>query len=133
MTPQILKTICVWFFLYTMQSTIALSQSTLKLDSIRKTARRDAKEFRLDDTVWRRYKRKLPLSSDYFKPGKTNDNNRALVNDSTYVQTYRKAAFKRNKRRRTPWHYALVGGGIAASIVVITIGTIIIVAGPTMN
>lgn len=111
----------------------AFSQSQHR-DSILKVARADARKFRLEDAVWKKYKRNLPSTSDHFKPAKgSNQVSAELITDSIYVQAYREAAFKKNKHRRTTWHKVLVGTGIAAGAYVIMAAAIIIFAGPTMN
>lgn len=110
----------------------AQCQSTHR-DSIIKAARADAKQFRLEDAVWKQYKRKLPATSDYFKPTQVKQRNPAVLSDSLYVQTYRKEAFKRNKHRRTPWHYVLVGGSIAGGVIVVGVAAILIFVAPHMG
>lgn len=110
----------------------AQGQSTHR-DSIIKAARADAKQFRLEDAVWKQYKRKLPATSDYFKPTQVKQRNPAVLSDSLYVQTYRKEAFKRNKHRRTPWHYVLVGGSIAGGVIVVGVAAILIFVAPHMG
>jgi len=107
-----LKTIYLSFFLSTVIST-AFCQYTHR-DSLIKAAQADAKTFKLDNAVWKKYKRKLPSTSDHFKPTEANQKNHALLTDSVYVKAYRKAAYNKNEHRRTPWHYVLVGGSILA-------------------
>jgi hypothetical protein len=102
-------------------------------DSLVKLARADARKFRLQDDVWKAHKRRLPVTSDYFKPTQSSTGNMALLTDSIYVKAYREAALKKNKHRRTPWHTVLVGGGIAAGLFVTMAAAIIIFVGPTMN
>lgn len=102
-------------------------------DSVFKAARADAKQFRLEDAVWEQYKRKLPATSDYFKPTQVKKGSEALLSDSLYVQTYRKEAFKRNKHRRTPWHYVLVGGSIVGGVIVVGVAAILIFIAPHMG
>jgi hypothetical protein len=110
----------------------ALCQSTHR-DSVLKAARADARDFRLNDTIWKKYKRRLPATSDYFKPLTVKQGREALLTDSAYVQAYRKEAFKRNKHRRTPWHYVLVGGSVAAGVVVLGLAAILIFVAPHMG
>jgi hypothetical protein len=110
----------------------ALCQPTRR-DSLIKAARTDAKSFRLADTIWKKHKRTLPPSSDYFKPKDGKQTHSTLIVDSVYVEAYRKAAYKSNKHRRTPWHYMLVGGGITAGLYIIFAAAIIIYVAPTMN
>jgi hypothetical protein len=105
------KTIYLSLFFCTVISA-AFCQATHR-DSLAKAAQADAKTFRLDNATWKKYKRKLPSTSDHFKPTEANQKN-ALLNDSSYVKAYRKEAFKNNEHRRTPWHYVLVVGSILA-------------------
>ncbi len=102
-------------------------------DSLIKVARADAKSFRLDDAIWNKYRHRLPATSDYFKPNETQLKNSALLTDSDYVHAYRKAAFKRNKHRHTPWHYILIAGSIATGIVILSLTAIIIYVGPQLG
>ena len=102
-------------------------------DSLIEVARADARSFRLDDAIWKKYRHRLPVTSDYFKPNETNSRNITLLTDSDYVYAYRKAAFKRNKHRHTPWHYVLIGSSIAAGIVILGLTAIIIYVGPQLG
>lgn len=95
-----LKAIYLSLFLCTAIST-AFCQATRR-DSLIKAAQADAKTYRLDNATWKKYKRKLPATSDHFKPTEANQKNRAVLSDSIYVKAYRQAAFKKNKHRRTP-------------------------------
>jgi hypothetical protein len=96
----------------------ALCQPTRR-DSLIKAARTDAKRFRLDGAIWKKHKRTLLPSSDYFKPKDGKQKHLTLITDSVYVEAYRQAAYKSNKHRRTPWHYMLVGSSITAGLYVI--------------
>lgn len=107
-----LKAIYLSLFLCTVTSTV-FCQPTHR-DSLTKAAKVDAKTFWLDDAAWKKYKRKLPATSDHFKPTDANQKNNALLTDSAYVEAYRMAAYSNNKHRRTPWHYVLVTGSILA-------------------
>lgn len=119
-----LKTIYLSLFLCSVIST-AFCQATHR-DSLNKAAKADAKTFRLDDAIWKKYKRKLPSTSDHFKPTEANQKNSARLTDSVYVKAFRQAAFKKNKQRRTPWHYVWIGGSIAGGVFVALAATIII-------
>jgi hypothetical protein len=105
-----LKIIYLSLFLCTLTST-AFCQASHR-DSVILAAKADAKTFRLDKATWKKYKRKLPSTSDHFKPIEAQQGNHELLSDSIYVKAYRQAAFKKNKNRRTPWHYVLIGGSI---------------------
>jgi hypothetical protein len=107
-----LRKIYLSLFLCTLMSA-AFCQNKHR-DSLTKAAQEDAKTFRLDHAIWKKYKRKLLSTSDYFKPDDANKIKPGLTTDSIYVEAYRKAAFKKTEHRRTPWHYVLVGGGILA-------------------
>ena len=119
--------------LFLVASISAVQGQTTHRDSVFKAARTDAKQFRLEDAIWKQYKRKLPATSDYFKPTQVKQGSEALLSDSLYVQTYRKEAFKRNKHRRTPWHYVLVGGSIAGGVIVVGVAAILIFIAPHMG
>ena len=110
----------------------ARCQSTHR-DSLIKAARKDSREFRLPDTTWKKYKRRLPVTYDYFKPSQVKPEHRAFLSDSNYVQAYRKAAFRHNKHRRTPGHYVLVGGSVVAGLFVAAIAAILIFVAPQMG
>ncbi|WPU98052.1 hypothetical protein SNE26_18675 [Mucilaginibacter sp. cycad4] len=122
----------VLLFLLVTCASLARAQQATHRDSVIKAARVDAKNFRLDDATWKKYHHKLPYTSDYFKPQASGLKDTTLLSDSVYVDAYRQAAFKRNKHRHTPWHYVLVGGGIAAGLVVVAVAGIIIFIAPTM-
>jgi hypothetical protein len=126
-----LKIICLLLFFCTVQVT-GQCQTTHR-DSLIKAAQADAKKFKLDDAVWKKYKRTLPPTSDYFKPEEANQKNLAQINDSLYVKAYRQAAFKRNKHRHTPWHYVLLGGSISAGVIVVGIAAVLIFIAPGME
>lgn len=111
----------------------AVCQQKAHRDSLIKAARADAKSFRLDDAVWKKYQRKLAYTSDYFKPHDTDVKNAAMLSDSVFVNAYRHEAFKRNKHRRTAGHYVLVGAGAAAGLFVAGMIAILIAIGPNMN
>ncbi len=113
----------------------AWGQQEVHRDSVIKAARADARSFRLDDAIWKKYRHKLPNTSDYFKPKASDLKDTTLLNDSVYVDAYRRAAFKRNKQRHThtPWHYVLVGGSIAVGVAVIGLAAIAITIGPKMG
>lgn len=101
-------------------------------DSLARAGRKDARNFRLQDTVWKKYKRKIPVTSDYFKPTETVQSNAAILSDSTYVKAYRTKAYQKNRHRRTPWHYALVGGSVVAGTVITGVALILIFVAPKM-
>lgn len=102
-------------------------------DSVIKAARADAKSFKLDDTIWKKYRRRLPATSDYFKPNETNSKNITLITDSDYVNAYRMAAYKRNKHRHTPWHYVLIGSSIATGVVIVASTAVILYFASKLN
>jgi hypothetical protein len=119
------KKIYLSLFLSIVIST-ALCQATHR-DSLTKAAQADAKTFRLDNATWKNNKRKLPATSDHFKPTEVNQRSPALLTDSVYVEAYRKAAFRKNEHRRTTWHYVLVGGSIL-TIAYVALATYIVSA-----
>jgi hypothetical protein len=107
---------------------------TAKTDTITKAAKRDAKNFRLSDSLWKSNRRyHFPATSDYFKPAKTDVKDMALLNDSVYVHAFRQYAYKQNKHRRTTGHHILVGVEIAAGIAATALIAIIIFIAPNME
>lgn len=114
------------FLLLSCWITAAFSQQHAHRDSMIRAARADAKSFRLDSVLWKKYRHKLPSTSDYFKPRAAVVKNAALLSDSVYVDKYRREAYRANKRRRTPWHYVLVAGGTAAGLYVLLITAVLI-------
>jgi hypothetical protein len=127
-----LKTILL-LLLLSISLSAAFGQQLAHRDSIVKAARADAKNFRLDDATWKKYRHKLAYTSDFFKPRAADVKNVALLNDSVFLDTYRHEAYKRNKRRRTPWHYVLVGGGSVAGLFVLMVTAIVIFVAPKMG
>ena len=98
-------------------STTAGMCLTAKTDTITKAAKRDAKNFKLSDSLWKLSRRdSFPSTSDYFKPKKADVKDITLLNDSVYVAAFRQYAYKQNKHRRTAGHHILVGVEIAAGI-----------------
>lgn len=91
-------------------------------DTISAVAKRDAKNFKLDNATWKLTRqRRSTASSDYFKPNKTYVRDTTLLRDSAYVTAFRHYAYKRNKHRRTTGHYILLGGEITVGIVAATL------------
>lgn len=121
------------FLLLSAWLSVALCQQPAHRDSIINAAHANAKNFRLDHVIWKKYRHKLSYTSDYFKPHSADLKNTALLSDSVFVDAYRHEAYKINKRRRTPWHYVLVGGGAAAGVFVLMVTAIVIFIGPKMG
>ncbi|WP_162996549.1 hypothetical protein [Mucilaginibacter celer] len=111
----------------------ACAQNLAHRDSVIKVARTDAKSFRLDNAAWKKYRHKLPYTSDYFKPTAAAVKDTALLHDSVYVDTYRQEAFKTNKHRRTAGHYVLIGGEIVVGVAAAFITAVIIFIAPKMG
>lgn len=109
------------------------AQTLAHRDSITKTARADAKHFRLEKAAWKKYRHKLPYTSDYFKPTAAVVKDTALLHDSVYVDTYRQEAFKINRRRRTAGHYVLLGGEIVVGVAAAFITAILIFVTPKLG
>ncbi len=121
-------------FIFVIHSSSAICQQPQN-DSfaIIKQAKHDSKTFKLEKSVWKKYKHSLPLTSDYFKPNALSVNNPALLNDSVYVAAYRIEAHKKNNKRHTVAHYFLLGGEIAASVYAALIIAILIFIAPDMG
>jgi hypothetical protein len=117
-----------------MFSTTAGMCVTAKTDTIKEAAKRDAKNFRLSDSLWKLSKRyNFAATSDYFKPGKADVKDIALLNDSVYVHAFRQYAYKQNKHRRTAGHHILVGVEIAAGVAAAALIAILIFIAPKME
>jgi hypothetical protein len=122
--------LCVMLLILGVTTALCLSPT----DTITMAARRDAKNFRLSDSLWKANRQaQFSSISDYFKPTKTNVKDTALLIDSAYVQAFRYYAYKQNKRRRTAGHHILVGVEVAAGIAVVLLAAIIIFVAPTMG
>lgn len=121
------------FLLFVAWLPTAFCQHNAQRDSVVKAARAEARNFRLDDATWKKYRHKLPYTSDYFKPQATDLKNTVLLRDSAFLDAYRHAAYKRNKHRHTPWHYVLVGGTTVAGISVLLLTAFLIYVAPTLN
>lgn len=120
-------------FLLSACISLAWGQQATHRDSIIKIARADAKNFRLDNATWKKYRHTLAYTSDYFKPNRSDLKDTTLLGDSVYVDAYRHAAFKRNKQRHTPWHYVLLGGSIVTGLAVLALAGILIFIAPKMG
>jgi hypothetical protein len=84
------------------------------------TAREDVKIFKLPPDVLKRFKAAhFAKTSDCFKPTKQYASNYALLNDSDYVQAFRKAAYNRSLRQRLhpTMHFLLIFGIVVVLIV----------------
>ena len=122
---------CLMILVFSTTTGVCLASQT---DSTTKAAKRDAKNFRLSDSLWKLSRQyHFPAASDYFKPGKTDVKDIALLNDSVYVRAFRQYAYKQNKRRRTAGHHILVGVEIAAGIAAAALIAIIIFIAPNME
>jgi hypothetical protein len=100
-------------------------------DTITAIAKRNAKNFKLDDITWKVTRQQKPAeTSDYFKPDKIYVKDTTLLRDSAYVTAFRHYAYKQNKRRRTAGHHILVGVEIAAGLAVVALIAIIIFIAP---
>ncbi len=123
--------ICVIAFISIALSAMAFP---IKTDTTTKVAKRDAKNFRLSDSLWKANRlRNFPETSDYFKPTNADVKNVALLNDSVYVQAFRKYARKQNAHRRTTGHYFVVGGVVTVGVAVLALAAILIFIAPKME
>ena len=78
-------------------------------------AQKDARRFSLTKDLLIKFKAApFATTSDYFKPGIQTASNPALLNDSTYVETFRFEAFNKTYHQRIDpvGHALLIGGGI---------------------
>jgi hypothetical protein len=103
-------------------ATLAVEAQTTAADSLVKVAQADAKNFRLNNVDFKRFRKNRGNSgSDYFKPLAADVSNSALLSDSVYVMAYRQAAYAKTHHRHTAGHYILWGGvGLAVVVLVAT-------------
>jgi hypothetical protein len=99
--------------------TASADTAGIKLTS-KQAAREDVKIFKLPPDVLKRFKEgHFARTSDYFKPTKQYASDYALLNDSAYVQAFRKAAY--NKSLHQPLHptaHFFVVFGIVVGVIV---------------
>jgi hypothetical protein len=101
-------------------TTFAAKAQTTGTDSLIRIARADAKNFRLNDANFKKFrKNRRNSSSDYFKPVAANVSNSALLNDSVYVAAFRQEAYAKTRHRHTAGHYVLWGGAAVAVVVLV--------------
>lgn len=87
------------------------TKAQIKNDSIVKIALQDVKKFKLDKAAFNQFKKdKTNIYSDLFKPNKSMVSDSLLLSDSSYVSTFRGAAYNKTFKRRTTGYYFLVGG-----------------------
>ena len=87
-------------------------------------AQSDAKNFGFSKPMLTRFKTEhFPETSDYFKPSAAGGSNPAMLNDSSYVQTFRYEAYNRayHQRKNPTGHGILIAGIIAAGTAIIVI------------
>lgn len=105
------------------------SQSRIK-DSLsvkKKQAISDAKRFKLDREIHKRYRKKyFDEQSDYFKPNELTTNDPKLLKDSGYVNAYRHAAYLKNARRKTTAGKILIG--IDVALIALTVYLVVVIA-----
>jgi len=97
---------------------------TVYTSPAQQAAQADAQKFSLDKALLTRFKTEhFPATSDYFKPSITTAASSAMLNDSSYVQTFRFEAYSRayHQREHPAGHAFLIGGIIAAGIAIIVI------------
>jgi hypothetical protein len=98
--------------------------TSIYTDDVQQTAQKDAEQFALSKALLIRFKEEhFATTSDYFKPVASNASNPALLNDSSYVQTFRFEAYVKSYHERAhPVGHGLLIAGIAAT------GTALIIA-----
>jgi hypothetical protein len=85
-----------------------------------KRAKTDAVGFKLDRSTWHQFKaHNFAYSSDYFKPTALTTRDTFLLKDSSYIKTFKMAAYKKTLHRRTAGHHVLVIGSITLGVVII--------------
>jgi len=112
-----MKKICLLLFI-AVTAMLNANAQTMNSDSVIRIARADAKNFKLSDADFQRFRKtgRNP-NSDYFKPVAAS--NSQLLSDSTYVKTYREMAFKRTRKRHTTGHFILIGGAVAVVVIAV--------------
>src|SRR5471030_3255196 len=76
-----------------LQTAKAQTTNSGSLEIVR-AAQRDARFFRLSRSDYNKFMTEhFPATSDYFKPSARATSNKALLNDSLYIRSYRTAAF----------------------------------------
>lgn len=101
----------------------AFSQ-TSNPDSIKKIAVADVENFKLkEETIKEIRNQRSESSSDYFKPSKEQVSNALLLNDSTYVKTYRDAAYSKIRNTKAGGRHVGIGtlGYIAGALAVFAV------------
>lgn len=103
-------------------SAVKLQAQKTRKDSITRIAQADSKNFRLNKTDLKKFRKdRRNYNSDFFKPPKVRDS--TLLKDSLYLKAFRDAAYKKTRKRRTAGHYVIIG---AANYATGLIGTIIL-------
>lgn len=90
-----------------------LHAQTLSRDSLVKLANADVRNFKLNRSDFKRFRKSRSNSySDLFKPTKATVADTTLLTDSVYVNAFRNAAYGKTRKRHTTGHYFLIGGTI---------------------
>jgi len=90
---------------------------TMNSDSLKMLAIKDAGKFKLEKERLEKFKKhRSDASSDYFKPTAAEASSSALLNDSTYVKTFRETAYKNTKKLNARGEHKRIGvlGYVAA-------------------
>ena len=115
-----IKLFCITL-LFAGVTAFAAKAQTAHTDSLVNMARADAKNFRLNDADFKKFRQNRGNSgSDYFKPAAANVSNSALLADSVYVMAYRQAAYAKTHHRHTAGHYILWGGAALTVVVLVS-------------
>ena len=96
------------------------AKGTITAKQASQTAKEDVDIFKLPPDVLKRFKEAhFAKTSDYFKPTKQYASNYALLNDSDYVQAFRKAAYNKSLHQRLhPTGHFLAILGIVVGVIV---------------
>lgn len=110
---KFIKFTLVFFIIFGISG--ALNAQVINTDSVKKIAQKDVLKFKLDKTDLKAFRANgRNPNSDLFKPTAKTTSNTSMLNDSLYVETFRKSAFKKTKRRKTIFHQVLIGGAVLA-------------------
>ncbi|RZM24382.1 MAG: hypothetical protein EOO88_23005 [Pedobacter sp.] len=118
----------IYYILLICSVPIAVFAQKTHQDSIIRVANLDAKRHKISGADFKEFRKdRGNFNAEYFRPDSSTASNVNLLKDSTYVQAFRTAMYKKTRTRRTAGHYILVGGAIYTGASFIA-GLVIIIA-----
>ena len=113
-------------FLITIAAFLTKAQTITHDSAMIECAKEDSKRFKLNRSTWQQFKaHHFAYSSDHFKPTALDARDTSMLKDSTYIKTFKMAAYKKTLHRRTAGHHVLIVGSITLGVVII-LGSIIL-------